>query len=517
MPKGAKSRTGVTMKKKKKVVKLGTPRKRASSAPAASESIGSMRSMMAKMDARLSAIPKGGFANKGEQMGARFGTLGKLAGRGLGAGLSAITGYGNYTVKKNSLGKVSASVDMVPQFVKNEHSIRVTHREFISDIAVPTSATAFNMLYAQKINPGNSVMFPWLARMAKQYSQYKIHGMVFTFKTMTSDYSANGPLGTVMMATNYDAIERVFANKIELENSEFAVSCKPSESLIHAIECDPKYTTLEMLYIRDSSYDTSDTSDRRFYDFGTFQLATSGLPGVVGSVMGEFWVSYDIELCKPIAGGETTSLVPAVSVISQPNGSLAVGSSGRPLNIQWSGNAYSPAGGEIVPITPTSTAISLYSGDVTAIGEVYELSGNSLILRRAGKYIVTWSMWAPTTATQYELAAHTTSTTSCAPGFTLYGSATASCDTPFEFAYADNTIGYVPAFSGTAGKITFQGTATITVGGIPPDSPLNYVVVQSPSYTAAAAARVVALIRRVDIEYVAFGNNSQSTVFTPQL
>jgi len=477
--------------------------------------------MMQKMDAKLSAYPKGGFANKGEQMGAKFGTLGRLAGRGLGAGLSAITGYGNYTVKKNSLGKVSSSCDMVPQFVKNEHSIRVVHREYISDIVVPANPTQFQVTYAQKINPGNSLMFPWLARMAKQYSQYKIHGMVFTFKTMTSEYAANGPLGTVMMATNYDAVERIYANKVELENSEFAVSCKPSESLIHAIECDPKYSTLEMLYIRDSSYATSETEDRRFYDFGTFQFATSGLPGLIGSTMGEFWVSYDIELCKPIVGGADVFLIPANTIVSNPSGQLAVSSITRPLNIQWTGNAVSPAISTSVNVSPDSGSILSYTGDVAAIGTAFALSGSNLEFYQPGKYIVTYSIWAATTATQFNLAVDTTSATvGTKPTFTQFGTATYTATTPYEVAYTNDVLGFVPAYSGSpvgsSGKISWQGTIVITVGGILPNTypSANYLRAASPTFTMAGASPVVNLFRRIDVEFVSFGANTQTPTYT---
>lgn len=518
--KGGKT-SGVKVGKKKSArpVKLGVPRKRAQSAPPAGESIGSLRSMMQKMDARLSSYPKGGFADKGEQMGAKFGTLGRLAGRGLGAGLSAISGYGNYAVKKNSLSKVSASVDMVPQFVKNEHSIRVVHREFISDVRVPTNPTDFNVFYAQKINPGNSQMFPWLAKMARQYSQYKIHGMVFTFKTMTSDYSANGPLGTIMMATNYDAIERVYNSKIELENSEFAVSCKPSESLIHAIECDPKYSTLDMLYVRDSSYDTSDTSDRRFFDFGTFQLATSGLPGTINTTMGEFWVSYDIELCKPIVGGDAAvPTLTARTVISTPSGVLAVSPLARQLNIYWAGNSYNPAAGESLPIGPTSASLAIYGGDTSAIGLSYALDLYDLKLLASGKYIITYSMTGTVTGgTSFRLALENTLLTSCKPTFVANGAAVSTAVTPFETTLSDDQLGFVPDnCGGLAGtKCTYQGSITVTVTGIPVNdtSGLNYVRVTPPNYTQNSLTKINTLLRRVDLEYICFGTNVQSPTF----
>lgn len=452
-------------------------------------------------------------------MGARFGTLGALAGRGLGAGLSAITGYGNYQVKKNSLGKVSSSVDMVPQFVKNEHSIRVVHREFISDVIVPQNPTNFQVNYAQKINPGNSAMFPWLAKMAKQYSQYKIHGMVFAFKTMTSDYSSNGPLGTIMMATNYDAIERIYASKVELENSEFAVSCKPSESLIHAIECDPKYSTLEMLYIRDSSYDTAETDDRRFYDFGTFQFATSGLPGLVGSTMGEFWVSYDIELCKPIVGGSDIFVIPANTIVSNPAGTLSVSNVTRPLNIQWTGTAINPSNGQNLAITPNSSSILTYTGDVAAIGVAYALNGHNIELYQPGKYIIKVSMYAPITSTKYALAADITSTTTNKFTVVQNGTATASLSTSFGIGLGTGELGYVPALLGiaTPANVSWSGSCTVVVTGIAANTwpSANYVSLVAPTFNTYASNVVGGLVRRVDIEFVSFGANTQTVPYTP--
>jgi hypothetical protein len=408
---------------------------------------------------------------------------------------------------------------MVPQFVKNEHSIRVVHREFISDVIVPPNPTSFQVNYAQKINPGNSAMFPWLAKMAKQYSQYKIHGMVFVFKTMTSDYSANGPLGTIMMATNYDAIERIYASKVELENSEFAVSCKPSESLIHAIECDPKYSTLEMLYIRDSSYDTAETDDRRFYDFGTFQFATSGLPGLVGSTMGEFWVSYDIELCKPIVGGSDTFLTPANTIVSNPSGLLAVSNVTRPLNIQWTGTSIGPAAGSTVSVCPAGSSILTYSGDVAAIGVVYALDGSNLLFYQPGKYIVTYSMQAPITSTLNTLARDTAAGTSCKATFVQNGTVTYTCATAFETGIGNDELGCVPNYAGNVSgtRISWQGTMTIVVSGIPANNPVtsgSYLTVVSPTFIANSGSVVQGLIRRVDVEYAAFGANTQTLPFT---
>ena len=82
-----------------------------------------------------------------------------------------------------------------------------------------------------------------------------------------------------------------------MENSQFAVSAKPSCSQIHTVECDPAQSASKLLYVRDAS--SVATGDPRWSDLAKFQIATNGLPGTVGQVLGELWASYDIELYKP--------------------------------------------------------------------------------------------------------------------------------------------------------------------------------------------------------------------------
>lgn len=287
------------------------------------------------MDGLLKKIPKGAFARSGGAVGGMLGgTMGAAFGQRLGKGLSAITGYGDYQVRSNTLSTVSTSVDMVPQFARTDHSVRVCHREFVGDLKVPTNPDEFNNNFVQLINPANTTLFPWLSRMATLYTQYKIHGMVITYKTMSSNYSAGGgPLGTVIIATNYNVNDQAFTTKVQMENSEFAVSCNPSTSLIHAIECDPKFSGLQTLYVLDpETQQPGAVSDPRFYHYGKLQIATSGLPGAYNNTMGELWISYDIELMKPVIGKDEApgplppepTLVPGVVINSRPDGTVGI-------------------------------------------------------------------------------------------------------------------------------------------------------------------------------------------------
>jgi len=467
-----------------------------------------LRGMAQKLDQALSSIPKGAFARKGAQMGAKYGPLGALAGKGLGAGLAAVTGYGNYSVRANSLSKVSTSVDMIPQFVKNDHSIRVTHREFIKDLVVPNDPNTFS-IQTFLINPANRVLFPWLATMAKQYSQYKIHGMVFAYKTMSSDITAGGALGTVIMATNYNAIDRSFVNKIEMENSEFAVSTKPSMSLVHAIECDPKYSGLDVLYVRDPSYETTDTNDRRFYDYGRFQVATTGLPGSAGTVMGELWVSYDIEFMKPVLGGnDAPGYVPGTTLVSKADGSLAVGTTTQDIQkVVFTAPTFSPVAGATQSLMFTG---GFATGDVGLVDTVVRSpTASSIVLLKNGRYRVTLAGLGATTL----LAPHWPNTTTLA-NIVLADveTGTAAATVTPALGSAFNVMPNAGVFATSSNGYQYSLEWDVLVTGI--TSAADFVTLTPSTFTNQGGALITNVVRNVVVDWYQIGTNSQDPSFT---
>lgn len=213
------------------------------------------------------------------------------------------TGIGDYKVSKNSFLYESNG----PPIVKNSgKEFRIRHREYIGEVysgaGSANTPSPFNVT-AYAIQPGLFTTFPWLCQVANQFEQYSIEGMLFEFKSNYSDavVTANGSLGSVILATNYNASESVFINKIEMENSEFAQSAKPSECIVHPIECAPHQTPLTELYIRATGLVAN--QDIKTYDLGNFQVATQGIPlaGTNGAAidLGELWVSYDMVFFKP--------------------------------------------------------------------------------------------------------------------------------------------------------------------------------------------------------------------------
>lgn len=363
---------------------------------------------MDKMKHLMSRLPKGTFAAGGGALGTAIGgPAGGAIGSAIGKGISMITGYGDYTVKSNSILQGGFSndlerspIDELPQFVRGAHTVNVKHREYFGDLLVPENPVAFdNNSYV--IQPSNVQLFPWLARIARQYQQYRIRGMVVEFRSNTTDYAAAGPLGSVGIATNYNVADAKFDTLVEFQNSEFAVVAKPSRNILHAIECHPAIGRGEWLYVRDVGNENPSTvQDPRFNDFGLLQICTSGLPGTAGQKLGQLWVSYDIEFAKPVLGSSDPGpvppgpippepvLKPGVLVTSTPDtGVLESTSASAMLNRYWTEPWFKPSTNTITPVFQNST-VDVSTGNISADVIALSSTTNSFDIKRPGKYFL---------------------------------------------------------------------------------------------------------------------------------
>jgi len=232
--------------------------------------------------------PKGSL---GSRVGAR---LGGFLGGGAQQLFKHITGFGAYRVRGNTL--MSGEVPIIHNS-GNASGTLVRHREYIADV-LPTATFTLN---SYSINPGNSDLFPWLSAIASSYEKYKFRGLIFEFKAMSASAflgtNGNVGLGTVIMATQYNALFPDFPDKRTMENYEFACSGKPNETFIHPVECSPSQTVVEHMYVQAAGSAT--LGDARFYDLGNFQIATIGFDSAATGVIGELWATYEVELYKP--------------------------------------------------------------------------------------------------------------------------------------------------------------------------------------------------------------------------
>lgn len=194
---------------------------------------------------------------------------------------------------------------MTPPMIQNSMNgggIIVRHREYIGDLQSSIVFTNRNF----PLNPGLTSTFPWLAQIANAFEQYRFRGLIFEFKSLSADAlisaAQNIGQGTVIMATQYNALSPGFSSKIEMENYEFANSAKPSISFMHPVECAMYQTPNTPLYVRSGAIPAG--ADERLYDLGNFCVATQGLPSPSGTI-GELWCTFEIEFFKPKYNSDT--------------------------------------------------------------------------------------------------------------------------------------------------------------------------------------------------------------------
>nr|WPR18183.1 MAG: capsid protein [Chemarfal virus 43] len=250
--------------------------------------------LVQKVDKIMKMIPKGTFASVG-------GALGGAPGAALGGAISRLTGYGSYSVVHNSLmtqTSIGESAENIPTFSKGTHGSTIYHREFIRSIVVPSAPTAFVNI-SERLAVDNADVFPWLARLAARYQRYKVKGMVFQYRSTSTDFNNSG---TVAIAVNYNATEGPYTSAPAILNSQYACSAKPSVSFYAPVECDPR-SHPDGYYIRHESEVKSNT-DFRMSSVGILNVATNGLSLPSGTILGELWVTYEVELISPYLGND---------------------------------------------------------------------------------------------------------------------------------------------------------------------------------------------------------------------
>ncbi|APG76267.1 hypothetical protein 2 [Changjiang tombus-like virus 9] len=237
----------------------------------------------------------GGFA--GGMIGQ--GAAGSAVGTGLGAAVSRWLGQGDYSVTSNSVLRAATTV---PSMHKNDQTVVVRHKEFVGELRGNQN---FTVAYRYSLNPGIALTFPWLHSIAAQYSEYRIRGMVFHYVPTSgaSVASSNTALGSVMFQTSYRASENPPGSKIEMMNEYWASEGRPCDEFCHPIECDPKENPFNVQYVRTGGLPAGE--NLLMYDLGTTTVAVTGMQ-TTGTVLGDIWCTYEVELKKPKLTGLNT-------------------------------------------------------------------------------------------------------------------------------------------------------------------------------------------------------------------
>jgi len=238
-------------------------------------------------------------------------------------------GNGDYTIQKNSIIDSGGAPGELKMITNGNPWTDFVYREYLGDLQAPAAPADFN-LTSYHINPGLAELQPWLSPIAQQFEQYEPMGIVFEYQSLLSDYSSTQVLGSVMMATDYDVTDRVYFDKLEMMNAQYSSQAKPTQGLLHGIECDPNQRQNKLLFVRSGAIKPD--ADLQDYDLGIFQVATQGLGVAAGTVIGSLFVHYHYRFYKSqltnglLQKGTLCALTNFIPQIANANTFLANGS-----------------------------------------------------------------------------------------------------------------------------------------------------------------------------------------------
>lgn len=239
----------------------------------------------------------------GGSVGALIGapSTGSTVGHGLGAAISKWIGSGDYQVTRNSIVSSARSSPSIPMMHNTGQSVVVRHKDYLGQVL---SSRSFAVQQAFTLNPGQLNTFPWLCNIARRFQEYTFKGVVFHYIPTSGSISSTQELGSVMLQTTYRSTDIAPNSKTEMMNEYWACETVPSDTMVHPIECDPKENPFNVQYVRSGDVAAGET--KLIYDLGTTYVATSG-QSTNGAVLGDLYVTYEVELRKPVVTSNVTS------------------------------------------------------------------------------------------------------------------------------------------------------------------------------------------------------------------
>lgn len=251
-------------------------------------------------------------------VGRRMSTYGRVRASGRGDYAIGADVVSNDLINKGAMVALggSGSNSFRVNAANDSNDVFIEHREFVSNVYAAGYAgqpSVFSSVQYE-INPGVAATFPFLSLIASNYTLYKFHGLVFHFKSTSSDSASTAfSMGHVILSTDYDPDAKGFPDARTALSTQYATSAKPNLNQLHGVETASRAGATNMLYVRT----TTGTRDQVFTDVGNFQISTEGVP-VTGTgtalltiPIGELWVSYKCQLSRARLSSITSAPPPA--------------------------------------------------------------------------------------------------------------------------------------------------------------------------------------------------------------
>lgn len=240
----------------------------------------------------------------------------KNARKGRGSGLQRVSS------QRIPLGVAQRRTTKAPRFQNlnsSDGSLVVRHEEFAFDVT-PTSS-AFTVLKALPLNPGNEDIMPWMSRVSTNYESYVFEALEIEYRPLAPATTNGG----IYLVVDYDVADSTPTDKVEF----MAMHGAQRQSIWAPIvmRCDKKdLKKLPQRYVLNDLPPTG--TDARIYNTGTMYIATDGVGG--SSPVGEIYVKYSVKLMTPQLGGRADSgsivLPGAQPALTQPFGNQTLAS-----------------------------------------------------------------------------------------------------------------------------------------------------------------------------------------------
>lgn len=148
------------------------------------------------------------------------------------------------------------------------------------------------------LNPGLATTFPWLSVMARNYTQWKIHGAVLEYRKNCTQLQTAAQ-GRVLFSVRYDTSQPAPTDVSEVENQAGSVPGVPYENMLMPIECKPSMVTTNKLNLR--SGDLPPDQALQLYDHCILDVSNMGCGSAYEDVdIGTVYLAYDVELLNPV-------------------------------------------------------------------------------------------------------------------------------------------------------------------------------------------------------------------------
>jgi len=222
--------------------------------------------------------------------------------------------------RQNSINSLSVSTRLAPMAIGTTietlsgQNYPISRREFLGSVTFPsngvwTLSALSSSIPGYDLNPGNSLMFPWLGTVANHWEKYRFTRVKFDLIARNSTLA----VGKVGLAFDYDWNDPLPSSEVEFFNTSSNTSANCWESLYLSLNC-PKLN--EDIPWRYTSVSSRADIDQRTSNAGYLMLGCQNSGG--SDVSFDLYIDYSVILNLPCLPGLTGGMV------AQGTSSLAI-------------------------------------------------------------------------------------------------------------------------------------------------------------------------------------------------